>query len=158
MSGELGTPNLFLGIMAAVSVLETLVIIGIGVAGFMAYRKIMVLVDGIETRQVAAAMARVNAILDDVKTVTATVREETERVDHAIHTTMDRIDDTADRMRSNVRAKTSAVVGFVRGLRVAIAYMLHSRHQAHKNVSLEEATWETDPIVPTTTQAAASVS
>jgi uncharacterized protein YoxC len=131
MSGELGTTNLFLGIMAAVSVFEALVIIGMGVAGFMAYRKVMALVDGIETRQVAPAMARVNAILDDVQSVTATVKEETERVDHAIHTTMDRIDDTADRLRSNVRAKTGAVVGFVRGLRVAIEVMLHSRHQAH---------------------------
>jgi hypothetical protein len=114
MSGELGTTNLLLGIMAAVSVLEALVIIGMGVAGFMAYRKVMVLVDGIETRQVAPAMARVNAILDDVKTVTVKVMEGTERIDHAMHITMDRIDDTADRMRSNVRAKTSAVVGFVR--------------------------------------------
>ena len=55
MSGELGTTNLLLGIMAAVSMLEALVIIGMGVAGFMAYRKVMVLVDGIETRQVAPA-------------------------------------------------------------------------------------------------------
>jgi hypothetical protein len=132
MSGELGTTNLLLGIMAAASVLEALVMIGMGVAGFTAYRKVMVLVDGILTRQVAPAMARVNAILDDVKTVTATVKEETERVDHAIHTTMDRIDDTADRMRSNVQAKTSAVVGFVRGLRVAITWMLQSRHQTHE--------------------------
>ena len=131
MSGELGTTNLLLGIMAAASVLEALVIIGMGVASFLAYRKVMVLVDGIERRQLAPAMAHVNAILDDVKTVTAKVREETERVDHAIHTTMDRIDDTADRVRSNVRAKTSAVVGFVRGLRVAMEWMLHSRHQAH---------------------------
>ncbi|MBE3123729.1 MAG: hypothetical protein IMZ65_02910 [Planctomycetes bacterium] len=121
--------------MAAVSVLDALVIIDMGVAGFMAYRKVLVLVDGVETRRVAPAMARVNAILDDVKTVTAKVKEETERVDHAIHTTMDRIDDTADRMRSNVRAKTSAVVGFVRGLRVAIKVMLHSRHQAHETQS-----------------------
>jgi hypothetical protein len=132
MSGELGTTNLLLGIMAAASVLEALVIIGMGVAGFMAYRNVMVLVDGIERRQVAPAMAHVNAILDDVKTVTAKVREETGRVDHAIHTTMDRIDDTADRVRSNVRAKTSAVVGFVRGLRVAIEWMRHSRHQSHE--------------------------
>ena len=131
MSGEFGTTNLLLGIMAAVSVLELLVIIGMGVAGFMAYRKVMVLVDGIET-QVAPAMARVNAILDDVKVVTTKVKEETERVDHAIHTTMDRIEDAADRMRSNVRAKARAVVGLVRGLRVAIEWMLHSRHQAHK--------------------------
>jgi hypothetical protein len=131
MSGALGTTNLLLGIMAVASVLEALVIIGMGVAGFMAYRQVKVLVDGIETRQVAPAMARVNAILDDIKTVTAKVKDETERVDQAIHTTMDRIDDTADRMRSNVRAKTSAVLGFVHGLRVAIERMLHSRRQAH---------------------------
>jgi hypothetical protein len=131
MSGELGTTNLLLGIMAAVSVVDALVIIGLGVAGFSAWRKVMMLVDGIESRHVAPAMARVNAILNDVKTVTATVKEETERIDHAIHTTMDRIDDTSDRMRLTVRAKISAVVGFVRGLRGAIEGMRHSRHRAH---------------------------
>jgi hypothetical protein len=126
MGSELGTTNLLLGIMAAVSVLEALVVIGIAVAGFLAYRKVMEIVTGIEARQVAPAMLRVNAILDDVKAVSAKVKEETERVDMAIHSTMDRIDTTADRVRSNVRAKTSRFVGFVRGLRVAIEGMLHT--------------------------------
>ena len=126
MSGELGTTNLLLGIMAAVSVLEALLIVGMGIGGFVAYKKVMELVNGIEMRQVAPAMARVNAILDDVKAVSAKVKEETERVDHAIHSTMDRIDDTADRVKSNVRAKTSRVVGFVRGLRVALEGLLQS--------------------------------
>ena len=132
MTGELGTTNLLLGIMAAVSVLEALVIIGLGIAGFMAYRKVMELVAGLETRQVAPAMARVNAILEDVRDVTAKVREETERVDHVIHHTIDRIDDTADRVRSNVRAKTSWMVGIVRGVRVAIEGLLQTRHQTHQ--------------------------
>jgi hypothetical protein len=127
MSGELGTTNLMLGIMAAVSVLQALLIIGVGVAGFMVYRKVMALVEGLETRQVAPAMARVNAILDDVKDVSAKVKEETVRVDHAIHTTIDRIDDTADRVRSNVRIKTSRLVGFVRGLRVALEGFMSTR-------------------------------
>jgi len=126
MAGELATTNLLLGIMAAISVLEGLVIIGAGIAGFMAYRHVMEVVSGIETRQVAPAMVKVNAILEDVKAVSARVKEETERVDDAIHSTMDRIDNTADRVRSNVRAKTSRFVGFVRGLRVAIEGMLHS--------------------------------
>ena len=126
MAGELATTNLLLGIMAAVSVLEGLVIIGAAIGGFMAYKKVMEVVNGIETRQVAPAMVKVNAILEDVKAVSAKVKEETERVDYAIHSTMDRIDNTADRVRSNVRAKTSRLVGFVRGLRVAIEGMLHS--------------------------------
>jgi hypothetical protein len=130
MSGELGTTNLLLGIMAAVSVFEALAIIGMGVAGFAVYRRVMELVAGLETRQVAPAMIRVNAILDDVRDVTAKVREETVRVDHAIHTTIDRIDDTAERVRSNVREKTSRVVGFIRGLRVALESVMATRHHA----------------------------
>src|SRR5437016_5852206 len=105
MSGELGTTNIFLGIMAVVSLLEGMLIIGMGIAGFVAYRRVMELVSGLESRQIAPAMARLHAILEDVKGVTATVRAETERVDHAIHHTIDRIDDTRDRVRSNVRAK-----------------------------------------------------
>lgn len=130
MTGELGTTNLLLGIMAAVSVLEALLLIGVGAGCFMVYRRVMTLVEGVETRQVAPMMVRVNGILDDVKVVTTKVKEETERVDEAIRTTIHRVDDTADRVRSNVRAKTSRVVGFVRGLRVAIESMLHTREHA----------------------------
>jgi hypothetical protein len=59
--------------------------------------------------------------------VSAKVREETVRVDSAINTTIDRIDDTADRVRSKVRAKTSRLVGFLRGMRVAIEDLLQTR-------------------------------
>ena len=65
-------------------------------------------------------MRRVNAILDDAKSVSARVKEETDRVDQAIRSTIDRVDDTADRVRSNVRAKTSWIIGTIRGLRVAL--------------------------------------
>jgi pyrimidine operon attenuation protein/uracil phosphoribosyltransferase len=121
---DLGTTNVMLGIMAAVSVLEALVVIGIGVAGYLVYKRVMGLVNGLEERQVAPAMARVNAILDDLKVVSTKVKEEAERVDTAIRTTMDRVDDTADRVRSNVRAKTSRIVGIVRGARVALEHIL----------------------------------
>ena len=124
MESQLGTTNIFLGIMAVVSVLEALVLIGGGIAGFIAYRRVMTLVDTLEDRHVAPAMGRVNAILDDVKVVSAKVKEETERVDHAIHTTIDRVDDTVDRVRWNVRAKTSRIIGMVRGARLAIESML----------------------------------
>ncbi len=124
---ELGTTNILLGIMAAVSVLEGLVLIGLGIGAYLAYSRIMALINGIEERQVAPAMARVNAILDDAKVVSAKVREEADRVDTAIRTTMDRVDDTADRVRSNVRAKTSRIVGVVRGARVALEHILSSR-------------------------------
>jgi len=129
MQPDLGTTNLLLGIMAVVSVLEALVVIGMGVAGWIMYRRVMELVNGLEQRHIAPLRARVDQILDDVKGVTEKVKEETDRVDYAIRTTMDRVDDTADRVRATVRAKTSRVVGFVRGIRVVIEELLHSRHQ-----------------------------
>jgi len=124
MEANLATPNLQLAIMAAVRVLEGLAIVGLGVAGFIVYRRVTDLMTEVEAKHIAPAMLRVNAILDDVKGVTAKVKEETERVDYAIRATMDRVDDTADRVRSNVRAKTGRIVGILRGIRVAIEGLL----------------------------------
>ena len=124
MEAQLGTTNLLLGIMAAVSLLQALLLIGAGIAGYTLYQRTTALMADLEERHVAPVMSTVNAILDDVRGVTSTVKEETDRVDHALKSTIHRVDDTADRMRSNVRAKTSRVVGFVRGVRVAIETML----------------------------------
>ena len=127
MEVNLETTNLMLGIIAAVSVLEAVLIIGLAIGGFIAYRRVMRVVNGLEQRQVAPAMTRVVAILDDVKGVTATLKRETGRMDEAIHSTIDRVDDTVDRVRWNVRAKTSRLVGLVRGARAAIETILQSR-------------------------------
>ena len=126
-SSSLETTNLILGIMAAVSVLEALLIVGLGVAGWKAYRAAMEVVNNLESRHVAPAMARVNRMLDDLNAVTTTVKDETARVDHAIHRTLERVDDTAHRVRSTVAAKTSRLVGFVRGARVIIETLLEDR-------------------------------
>jgi hypothetical protein len=48
-------------------------------------------------------------------------------VEQAIRTTMDRVDDTADRVRTRVRSKTSRIVGLVRGARVALESFLNTR-------------------------------
>jgi len=127
MDGNLGTTNIILGIMAAVSVLEALLIVGVGIALFMVYRRVMTLINSLDERYVEPAMMRVNAILDDARTVAATVKAETDRVDHAFQSTMHRVDDTVDRVRSNIRSRTSRIVGFVRGARVVIETMLQSR-------------------------------
>jgi len=129
MQPDLGTTNLLLGIMAVVSVLEALVVVGMGVAGWIMYRRVAELVNGLEERHIVPLRARVDAILDDVKGVTEKVKDETDRVDHAIRATIDRVDDTADRVRATMRAKTSRIVGFIRGVRVAIEGILRSRHQ-----------------------------
>jgi ACT domain-containing protein len=123
---DLHTTNVLLGIMAAVSVLEALLIIGLGVGAFVAYRRVMRVVTDLETRQIGPLREKVEDILGDVKAVTALVSQQTERVDHAITGTIDRVDETAERMKHTVRDKVYQAVGVVRGVRAIIMSLLHS--------------------------------
>jgi uncharacterized membrane protein len=84
MATDLTTTNVFLGIIAGVSLLEALAVVGLLVGGALLYRRLMQVINAIEERQVAPAVARVNAILDDVKNVTSTVKDEAARVDRVM--------------------------------------------------------------------------
>ena len=119
-----------LWIMAVVSVLQALVLIGVGVAGYLAYSRVMTLVNDLEARQIAPLREKVDAILADVKSVTARVSQQTERVDHAISGTIDRVDDTASRVRAGVHDKVSQAVGVVRGVRAVIMSLLQRESHA----------------------------
>ena len=121
---NLHTTNLFLGIMAVVSVLEALLLIGMGIGGLIVYRKVMQLVNDLEARQIAPLREKVDAILIDVKTVTARVSQQTERVDHAISGTIHRVDETADRVKGSVRDKVNQAVGVLRGIRAVITSVI----------------------------------
>ena len=126
---DLGTTNLLLGILAAVSVIELLALLAAALFGYRLYSRVMQLVQGLEERQVAPAMARVNSILDDVKDVTSKVHEETDKVDQAIRGTLGRVDETADRVRARVQARANRVLGLAHGIRVAIETFLAGRPQ-----------------------------
>ena len=78
---DLATTNAFLGIMAAVSVLEAVVLIGLLAGGIVLYRRLLQTLTRMEAQHVVPTMARVNGILDDVKGVTGVVREVAEGVD-----------------------------------------------------------------------------
>ena len=91
MPGNLDTTNVLLGIIAAVSVIEGLVLIAVGVFAYRLYAQAMRTVQELEARHVAPLVARVDTlmrkvdgILVDVKRVTARVGERTERVDTAM--------------------------------------------------------------------------
>lgn len=131
MDGTLGTTNTILGIMAAVAVLEALVLIGIGVGGFLMYRRATALMTDLEARQIAPLREKVDAILEDVRAVTSRVSHQTERVDHAISGTMGRVDETADRVKERVRDRVNQAVGVARGVRAVITTLLKTdtRHE-----------------------------
>jgi hypothetical protein len=131
MNVDLGTTNMFLGIMAVVSVLQALLLIGVGVGAFMVYRRTMQLVTDLEARQIAPLREKVDGILVDVKAVTARVSQQTERVNHAISGTMERVDETAHRVKGSVHDRINQVLGVARGLRAVVSSVTnnHTRRE-----------------------------
>jgi len=137
IAGNLNTTNVLLGIMAAVSVLQALVLIGVGIMAYRLYSQAMRAVREVEQRQIAPLVARVNAlmvrldtILLDVKDITARVTNRTERVDNAIRTTMDRVDETAGRIGSSVSARVNRVLNFVHTARTVVDGFFHHGRRA----------------------------
>jgi hypothetical protein len=132
---DLHTTNVLLGIMAAASIVEALAVIALAIGGFIAYREVMQLGADLEARLIAPLRDKVDAILMDVKGVTARVSQQSERVDHAISGTMDRVDETAERVRSSMRDKVAQAVGVVRGVRAILISILHNDSRPKSSAS-----------------------
>ena len=130
MPADLTNLSVPLWIMAVVSVLQILLVIGMAVGGYLLYSRVTALMADLEARQIAPLREKVDAILTDVKGITARVSQQTERVDHAISGTIDRVDDTAQRVRMGVHDKVSQVAGVVRGVRAVITSLLHKESHA----------------------------
>src|SRR5258706_5307956 len=135
IEGNLNTTNVLLGVMAAVSVLQALVLIAVGIMAYKAYAAAMTAVREIEERQIApltarmhALMANVEDIANDVKGITSKVGAQTDRVDSAIRSTIDRVDETADRVRNSVAARISRVMAMAHGLRSAVESLFSNGH------------------------------
>jgi hypothetical protein len=124
---QLSTP---LWIMAALSILEALLLIGMGVGGYLMYSRVTTLVKDLEARQIAPLREKVDAILVDVKSVTSRVAHQTERVDDAVTGTINRVDETASRVRAGVYDKVHQAAGVVRGVRAVIMSLLHRESHA----------------------------
>jgi hypothetical protein len=127
---DLSSLSVPLWIMAVVSVLQALLVIGMGVAGYLVYSRVTALITDLEARQIAPIREKVDAILTDVQGITARINQQTERVDHAIAGTIDRVDDTAARVRAGVHDKVSQAAGVMRGVRAVIMTLLHKESHA----------------------------
>jgi hypothetical protein len=123
-AGNLDTTNLLLGVMAVVSVLEAVVLIGVAFMAYRLYTHAMQVVREVEARQIAPLVARVNGlmtqvdgILVDVKDVTSRFSDRTERVDTAIRNTTSSVSSRVHRVLTLVHTARAAVDGFLHNRR-----------------------------------------
>jgi hypothetical protein len=124
---DLETTNLLLGIMAVASALEALLIVGLGVGGYILYRRVTTALDDLERRHVAPLAERVNSILGDVQAVTARVQTQAARVDNAISETMDMVDSTAARVKYTLRDRIDQAAAVLHAFREAVGSLFERR-------------------------------
>lgn len=124
MPGSLDTTNTMLAIIAAVSVLQALVLIGAGIVGFKLYRTATETLREIDEQRVKPLAAKVDGILETVHHLTDRVQRRAEKVEAAIDETVGRVDQTATKVRSSVNDTVHAVSEAVTGIRSAIVNVL----------------------------------
>lgn len=121
---DLQTTNWLIGVIAVASAIQSLMLIGAAIVGYRLIRETARAVGELETEHIEPLRRQLDAILVDVQRITARVSDRTERVDNAINGTIDRVDETAERVKHSVRERVSRVTGIVRGIRAVIASLL----------------------------------
>lgn len=136
---NLETTNWLLGAIAVASVVQTVMLLVLGIAGFRFYRQAAAALEELESRHVAplrrqvdGVLTQVNSVLSEAQSIAARVNHQTERVDGAISGTIERVDETADRLKERVRDKVSQWTGVVRGIRAVIAALLTTEPSGQK--------------------------
>lgn len=128
---NLDTTNWLLAVVAVASAVQTLLLSGLAVVGYRLFRQVGDVAQTLETRhveplrrQVDGVLTQMDEVLSEVHAITARISQRTERVDHAISGTIERVDETAEHLAHRVRDKVAQATGVVRGIRAAIASVL----------------------------------
>lgn len=130
----LDTTNIWLAIIALVSLIEFLALAAAGFVGFRLYRRATVVLEDLERQHVAPLTARVTAILDDVKNIA----ERVQGYEHQLSDVVHRVDASADRAVATVKARLWPFVGIARGMRAAVSAATAPDTRTHRGGTTEE--------------------
>ena len=132
MPDSLGATNTMLAVIAAVSVIQGLVFIGLGVAAWKVYKLATQTIREIDERRVKPIAAKVEGLVDRAQQVTDRVHQMTERVQKKA----EQVEETATHVRSSVSDTVHRMSDAVTGLRAALVNALTTgegdghRHQS----------------------------
>lgn len=118
--------NVWLGILAIVSLLELFALAAAAWFGFRLYRRAMSVVESIERNQIAPLRARVDGMLDEIQVMTARAKRAQESMSHALKHAAG----TGTRMVDVARAKAWPIVGLVRGIKSAASAIFDGKSSA----------------------------
>ena len=84
MPTELDTLTNWVAVLAVAGAVQTLLLLGGVVAGFIAWRRAMASIEAIEQRHIAPISARVSAVVDDIQDVTQRIRHADDAMKHKL--------------------------------------------------------------------------
>jgi hypothetical protein len=84
MPADLEMMTRWIAIIAVASAMQTLLLLGAAVAGWIAWRRAMTSIEQIEARHIAPISARVAAVVDDVHDVTTRIRRADDVMKHKL--------------------------------------------------------------------------
>jgi hypothetical protein len=117
---DLTMTNVWLAILAIVSLIEFLMIAVAGLVAYKMYTQVMAAIDTVERVHIAPLRARVDAILDEVEVITGRVKHAQETVSAVLQTAAG----AGSLIAGTVMAKTWPILGIIKGARMAAAAMV----------------------------------
>jgi uncharacterized protein YoxC len=121
MTGDLGTTNIWLAIIALVSLFEFLIIVAVAVMGWRLYQKVSTTVEQIEQRHIAPISAKVHHLVGEMQEVTRRVKHAEESVRGVITNVEQKA-----RVVADVAQRAWPVLGGIRAVRAAVNAFTHS--------------------------------
>lgn len=114
---DLSTTNVWLGMLAIISLMQFLMVCVAGVLGYRVYRRAVTTLETVERVHVAPLRARTDAILDQVERVVDRTRQAQDSVSDAFR----HVTGTGSAVAGAVRSKAWPILGIIQGLRSAAA-------------------------------------
>jgi len=125
---DLTWTNTWLGILAAISLIQFLIMCAAVFLAYRMYQRTMTTIETIERLHVAPLRARVDALLDQVQLMTDKVRNAQESVAEALK----HVSGTGSAVAGAVKSKAWPIVGIIQGIRsMANSVVGNGRHEHH---------------------------
>jgi hypothetical protein len=123
---DLTWTNTWLAILAVIAAIQFLIMCAAGIMAYRMYQKAMTTIETVERLHIAPLRARVDAMLDQVQTMTDKVRHAQDSVSDALR----HVTGTGSAVAGAVKSKTWPIVGIFQGLKsVASTMMGNGRHE-----------------------------
>lgn len=102
MGSDLGTTNLWLGIMAGVALIELLALLVGGIFAYKAWRRVDAMLERLEAQQIAPLATRAHGLMDD------------------LHVRLEQVDRTVESLKVGVRGRAWPLVGLARAVSASV--------------------------------------